>query len=194
MFERIDYFPNKFRMLPEGVIVEIESVKYALTRFSISGKEFWDVFSCGILDFAINKEMSRNHMINNLTRPITLDTSAPPMQTEIPRNYLVLESLLLLPHNIDTYEHGGLLDDEKHQFMESKKKTVGDKWNSALTMLRNVEYSNPENTLNTIIKMFHNVLGITAFLGFPEDRKYLFRGYPEVPNYWDKDDYRVIFL
>lgn len=194
MFEEIGYFPNKFKMWPEGVIVEIESAKYALTRFSVSGKEFWDVFSCGILDFAINKELSKNLMINKLTRPMALDTSAPPMQAKIPRNYLVLESLLLLPHNIDTYQHGGLLDDEKRQFMESKKETVGDKWNSALTILRNIKYSNPENTLNTIIKMFHDILGIHAFLGFPEDRKYLFRDYPAVPNYWSKDGYRLIFL
>jgi hypothetical protein len=194
MFEGIGYFPNKFKMFPEGVIVEIESTKYHLTSFQVSGKQFWDVFSCGILDFAINKELSKNRMINELSRSMILDTSAQQTQIEGARQTRILESLLLLPHNIDIHQHGELLEDEKRRFEESQKAIVGDKWDSALDILRDIEYSNPENTLNKIIEMFNKILGINAFLSFPIDRNSLFRDYSVVPKYWSKDNYRVIFL
>lgn len=194
MFQEIGYFPNKFKIFREGVIVKIESEKYVLTSFKVSGKEFFDVFSCGILDFAVNCELSKNHMINEIVRPMIFDSSAQPMQTEVPRHFMVLESLLLLPHNIDIYEHGGLLEDEKRRFAESQKAIVGDKWDTALKILRTIEYPNPKKSVNTIIDMFNNILGIQASLGFEEKREYLFRDYSTVPTYWDKDKYRVITL
>ncbi len=196
LFESIGYFPNKFKIWPEGVAVEIESTKYLVTeKFPVSSKPFWDAFSCYIQDFAINKVLLQNAMQNELCRPMAFDISAPAISNDVPRQFIVLESLAMLPHDIDVYEHGGLLQDEKRLFVESKKKILGDKWDIAYALLRKIEFAHPESILEVTIKMFKDILGVHASFGYsPQRRSFLFKDYSTVPKYWNKDSYEVLFL
>jgi len=84
---------------------------------------------------------------------------------------------------------------EREEFAESKKQVIGDKWDKAYALLKNVEFNDPEGTLRITMDMFKEIFGTHASFGFsPVDRNLLLQHYSVVPKYWNKKDYTVIFL
>lgn len=63
LFEEIGFFPNITKTQGEMVLTKIESTNYVLPS-----REFDNIFSCGISDFSINKELAKHNVKNQLAK------------------------------------------------------------------------------------------------------------------------------
>ena len=189
LFEEIGFCPNIIKTSHEGVPIKIESSTYLLRNPQIVS----NIFTCGVCDFSINKELKKHNLTNQLSKKVFFDnTGLRPIYKE--QNKTVLDCLLHLPHAIDIYEHGELSEIEKDSLKESQEKVVGDKWEKTLSKLKEIEFSNPKSKTDIILELIKNTLGIKAFLGFGQKREILFRRYSTIPKFWKKERYQVIYL
>lgn len=190
LFEEIGFFPNTMKRLPNGVCLKIENAMYLTTNHSL-----YDRFSCGISDFSINELLSEHNIKNQLAKKIFLDTTnqSPNAQRE-ERSILVLDTLLHLPIVLDIYEHSDLDENQKRILKESQENIVGDKWEQTLSTLRRINFFDPLSTIETKIDLFKKTLGISAFLGSKEKSETLFSHYSTLPKFWNKKEYRVMYL
>jgi len=197
LFEEIGFFPNTFRILPEGVPITIESSDYVLSSHRIGEMEYHEVFSFGIRDFSINKELAKHNIRNELAKKGFFGNRGLKdfnVSTREQWHNYVLDHLLLLPLTIDVYEHGGLCEEEKRVLREAQEKVIGDKWEKALSKLSCIEFFSPKSKRDITMELFKNTLGVPAFLGCHQDRKILFRNYSSIPKYWNKKAYQVMYL
>jgi len=200
LFEEVGFYPNTFKVPPQGILIKIESKEYCLRSLPIAGKEFYDIFSCGIQDFAINKELAKHGIRNKIAKKVFFSpdddshllSQSPSICTELQKGNLIIERLSLLPIVIDIYENGELTENEKINLKAAQKEIMGNKWETTLSLLREIEFFNPRRTKEITLELFNKTLEVPAWLG-PCYRD-SFGKRSTIPRFWNKDCYEVIRL
>lgn len=197
LFEEAGYFPNTFRVWRFGIPIKIESNTYDLSAVSLEKKQFFDIFSCGIHDFAIDSELEKHGIKDALSRRFFFDTKKvgynKDVPTDVQRHKLILDSLLLLPKILDIHEHGELSENEQRTMRENYEEIIGEKWDGALKILKNIEILNPQKTVEIMLALFEKILGVHA-ISIEKSSESIFADHPILPRFWNKDSYRIILL
>jgi hypothetical protein len=192
LFEEIGFFPHTIRMPSKGAI-KIETKAYSDPDI----RKFYHRFIGGIFDFSVNKELLKYEMKNPFEKSAFSDKETgkifkPKFDT---KELGVLDSLLNLPLNLDTYEHGGLEEGEKKVLKEAQPKVVVNKWEKALSTLRSIDFFDPNSKVRVIIELLEEILGIQTYLTITELENLLSDyqiKYRRLPKFWSKESYEVL--